>query len=115
MNLMSQGYQTGGVSSQGGIISQDGQKMNRTISAERDSKSVDGKFRHPQGNLAKQFQGSYELGSSNLAAAMGVQAGLDLSMDEQYQRHGAQGGNRPTTSIPTGYRGLMGSRETPLM
>ena len=45
---------------------------------------------------------------------MGAQAGLDLSMDEQYQRHGAHGG-RPTTGVPMGYRGLMGSRETPLI
>ena len=45
---------------------------------------------------------------------MGAQAGLDLSMDEQYQRHGAHGG-RPTTGVPMGYRGLMGSREAPLM
>ena len=45
---------------------------------------------------------------------MGAQIGLDLSMDEQYQRHGAHGG-RPTTGVPMGYRGLLGSREAPLM
>lgn len=119
-NLMSQGYQTGAFSSQGGVISQDGQtgnsraQINRTISGDGDSKSVDGPLRHTQGSVPNQL-GSAELGSGTLAAAMAAQAGLDLSMDEQRQRHGTQGGQRPTTSVPMGYRGLMGSRDAPLM
>ena len=57
MNLMSQGFQTGGVSSHGGIVSQDGQtrnskaQMNRTISGDGDSRSTDGQLRPAHGAL----------------------------------------------------------------
>jgi len=57
--LMSQGYQTAaGLSSQGAAPSQDGQtrnsrgQINRTIPADRDSRSVDGKAKYNQGSLA---------------------------------------------------------------
>ena len=61
------------------------------------------------------MQGSSEPAGSVHAANMGLQAPLDLSVDEQQYRLAAQGGNRPTTGGPMGYRGLTGSRDTPLI
>lgn len=58
---------------------------------------------------------STDLGKSNMAAAMGVQAGLDLSIDENVQRYGQTSKNRPTTGVPQGYRNNIITGETPLI
>ena len=50
-----------------------------------------------------------------MAAAMGVQAGLDLSIDENVQRYGQTAKNRPTTGVPQGYRNNIIVGETPLI